>query len=122
MLLKVAQATSHASIVEQTVSDGIREGNDEQHDWASERFPARLHRRPSKAGASESLDVQRPRRYGAAFSTEGIAMLIIRKQPRHQDTPAERESRAAAHEAHKEIQREKMIDYDMEQAYQEVTQ
>ena len=30
--LQVAQATSHVSIVEQTVSDGIREGNDELHD------------------------------------------------------------------------------------------
>jgi len=49
-------------------------------------------------------------------------MLTIRKQPRKPNTQAERESRAAAHEAHKEIQREKMIEDDMEQAYQEVTQ
>ena len=49
-------------------------------------------------------------------------MLTIRKQPRKPNTQAKRESRAAAHEAHKEIQREKMIEDDMEQAYQEVTQ
>ena len=71
MLLKVAQATSHVSIVEQTVSDGIREGNDEQHDLVSQGRKARLHRRLSKAESSESLDVQRPRRDGAAFSPRG---------------------------------------------------
>ena len=47
-------------------------------------------------------------------------MLIIRKQPSRQDTQAERESRAAARAAHKEIQREKMIEDAMNSAYQEM--
>ena len=49
-------------------------------------------------------------------------MLTIRKQPRKPNTQAERESRAAAHEAHKEIQREKMIEDDMDKAYAEDAQ
>ena len=49
-------------------------------------------------------------------------MLIIRKQPSRQDTPAERESRAAARAAHKEIQREKMIEDAIKTAYQEYEQ
>ena len=49
-------------------------------------------------------------------------MLTIRKQPRRQDTTAERESRAAAHEAHKDIQREKMIEDAMKTAYREYEQ
>ena len=49
-------------------------------------------------------------------------MLTIRKQPRRQDTPDERESRAAARAAHKEIQREKMIEDAMNSAYQEYEQ
>ena len=67
----MAQATSHASIVEQTVSDGIREGKRRRvtNEYATRRKP-RPQRRPSKAGFSESLNVQRTRRYVAAFSTE----------------------------------------------------
>ena len=49
-------------------------------------------------------------------------MLTIRKQPRKPNTPDERESRAAARAAHKEIQREKMIEDDIEMAYQEIEQ
>jgi len=45
-------------------------------------------------------------------------MLSIRHQPRRQDTQAERESRAAARAAHKEIQRERSIEDDMCDAYE----
>ena len=67
----MAQATSHASIVEQTVSDGIREGKRRRvtNEYATRRKP-RPQRAASNCEFSESLNVLRPRRHGAAFSTE----------------------------------------------------
>lgn len=48
-------------------------------------------------------------------------MLSIRHQPRRQDTLAEREARAAARAAHKEIKRERSIEDDMADAYEMMT-
>ena len=62
-----------------------------------------------------------PPQWGGVFP-KVIEMLIIRKQPSRQDTQAERESRAAARAAHKDIQREKMIEDAIKTAYQEYEQ
>ena len=100
--------------------------NDEQQALVSLGRKARLHRRHSKAESSESLDVQRPRRDGAAFSTEGIAMTHAQEAWNDEQGMLRRScigpDEQDADYTRRDVQREKMIDDDMEQAYEEVTQ